>query len=395
MGVLFSGLSSIRDVDYESDPWPVTDEDGYYQSYKENGTWINWWQRDIPSPMTILAGFAFNEDQSGIPKSSVLDEKLPVTKPYWLTEHTTSLKDTKDDLKATWIGHATVLAEIDGATVLTDPIFSQRCSMVQWAGPKRYRPPACTIDELPDVIDAVVISHTHYDHLDLNSVRQLHQRYKDQLHWFVPRDTRSWFESIGISNDNIHDMVWWQSKTLPLSAGKSQDLASGNDGARIVFTPGNHWSGRGILDRNKALWGSWLVIGSKGSKFWFGGDTGYSDVFKQIGKKYGPIDLSAIPIGAYNPRPTMKFVHVDPEEAIKIHYDLKSKVSFGIHWATFKLTLEHYMEPKERIAQMVEENPGMAPFLVPNIGETVQGESRFFSKKIESNSAMETQILFE
>ena len=90
-----------------------------------------------------------------------------------------------------------------------------------------------------------------------------------------------------------------------------------------------------------------MVIGSKGNKFWFGGDTAYSDVFKQIGQKFGPIDISAIPIGAYNPRPTMKFVHVDPDEAVKIHYDLKSKMSFGIHWATFKLTLEHYMEPKQ------------------------------------------------
>jgi len=394
MGVLFSGLSSIRDVDYEGEPWPVTDDNGYYQSYKNNGSsWINWWHRDMPSPMTIGAGFLFNEDQSSIPRASTLDKTLPVSKPYWL-KNPTSQKDTKDGLKATWIGHATVLAEIDGATVLTDPIFSQRCFPVQWAGPKRYRPPACTIEELPDTIDAVVISHTHYDHLDLNSVKKLNQRYEDRLHWFVPGGSRSWFESTGIPSDNIHDMVWWQSKTMPLSGGKAQDTDSASDdAARIIFTPANHFSRRGLLDHNKALWGSWLVIGSKGSKFWFGGDTAYSDVFKQIGKRFGPIDLSAIPIGAYNPRPTMKFVHVDPEEAIKIHYDLKSKISFGIHWATFKLTLEHYMEPKERIVQMVAENPGMAPFLVPNIGETVQGENRFFAE--DKTATVETQILSE
>ena len=145
--------------------------------------------------------------------------------------------------------------------------------------------------------------------------------------------------------------------------------------AKIVFTPANHWSGRGICDRNKALWGSWLVIGSKGDKFWFGGDTAYSDVFKQIGHKFGPIDLCAIPIGAYNPRTTLKYVHVNPEEAVKIHKDLKSKTSFGIHWGTFKLTLEYYMEPKEKILQLTSENPDMTPFLVPNIGETVNGKT--------------------
>jgi len=386
MGVLFSGLSSIRDVDYEGEPWPVTDEEGYYQSYKNNGSaWVNWWQRDMPSGLTIMAGFAFNEDQSNIPRASELDKTLPVSKPYWLndSEPIDQKDSTQDNLKATWIGHATVLVEIDGATVLTDPIFSRRCFPVQWAGPKRYRPPACTVQELPEIVDAVVISHTHYDHLDLNSVKQLHQRYEDRIHWFVPGGSRSWFESLGISSENIHDLVWWQSKVMPLSGGKIQDPNS-EDSARIVFTPGNHWSGRfPPLDRNKALWGSWLVVGSKGSKFWFGGDTAYSDVFKQIGKKFGPIDLSAIPIGAYNPRPTMKFVHVDPEEAIKIHYDLKSKMSFGIHWAAFKLTLEHYMEPKERILQMVAENPGMPPFLVPNIGETVQGKNVVLSDKTE------------
>ena len=156
------------------------------------------------------------------------------------------------------------MAEIDGATVLTDPIFSQRCFPVQWAGPKRYRPPACTVEELPEIVDAVVISHTHYDHLDTNSVKQIHQRYKNQIHWFVPSGSRSWFESFGILSDNIHDMVWWQSKVMPLCNGKPQNPTESGV-AQIVFTPGNHFSRRGLLDHNKSLWGSWLVIGSKGN----------------------------------------------------------------------------------------------------------------------------------
>ena len=182
------------DVDYEGDPWPVKDEKGYYQSFKENGKWVNHWHKDMPSPFAIGAGFMFSEDESNIPSDScfsgsgsgkcALDETLPVHKPYWLRDEATTNQSTdtksstvnKSDLRATWIGHATVLAEVDGATVLADPIFSDRCFPVQFMGPKRYRPPACTIEELPEVIDAVVISHTHYDHMDLNSIVSLHKK---------------------------------------------------------------------------------------------------------------------------------------------------------------------------------------------------------------------------
>ena len=380
MGALFSGLSTLKDVDYEGEPWPVTDEEGYYQSYKENGAWVNWWHRDMPSPLSIMAGFIFTEDASNIPSQTcttgqkcALDDSLPITKPKWLNA------SEKNAVRATWIGHATVLAEIDGAVIITDPMFSQRCSPVQFMGPKRYRPPACTIDELPQILDAVVISHTHYDHLDIDSVEKLHQRYGDKLHWFVPSGSKSWFEDRGLASNNIHDMVWWQSTEMPLVGGEAQDH-NDEKAARIIFTPANHFSRRGVMDKNTALWGSWLVIGSNGNKFWFGGDTAYSDVFKQIGKRYGPIDLSAIPIGAYHPRQTMKFVHVDPEEAVKIHYDLKSKTSFGIHWGTFKMTPEYYLEPKERILQIAQENPGMAPFLLPNLGENVSTQKQTKSK---------------
>jgi N-acyl-phosphatidylethanolamine-hydrolysing phospholipase D len=169
-------------------------------------------------------------------------------------------------------------------------------------------------------------------------------------------------------------MVWWQEVKMPMSGGQPQDPTNDNT-PKIIFTPGNHYSRRGIVDHNKALWGSWTVIGNQGHKFWFGGDTAYSDVFKQIGKRYGPFDMSAIPIGAYNPRETMKFVHVNPEEAVKIHQDIQSKLSFGIHWGTFKLTLEHFMEPKKIINQLTTADVNLAPFKTPNIGETIEANS--------------------
>ena len=178
--------------------------------------------------------------------SSALDETLPVRRPYWLRDEGEggdgSARKNKSRVgspgaRATWIGHATVLAEVDGAVVLTDPIFSQRASAVQWLGPKRYRQPgttlnswrkllfnkhtvfsfkACDIGELPEKVDAVVISHNHYDHLDYNSVASLSKRYKDKLHWFVPKDMGSWFTgNFQIKEENVHELVWWEEKTLP------------------------------------------------------------------------------------------------------------------------------------------------------------------------------------
>ena len=349
------GILVPDDIDFSSDFWPVTDDQGLYQSYKVSGSWYNHWQRNKPGLAAIMAGFAFNRDRSVIPNKEKLDETIPVQKPFWI-DHPEKLHS--EQIRVTWIGHASVLAEVDGSVILTDPIFSRRCSPVQWAGAKRYRRPACTIEELPK-IDAVVISHTHYDHLDYNSVLALNTKFGTNLQWFVPSGSKDWFEHCGIQSDSIHDMVWWQ--TVQMS-----------DGTTIVYTPANHWSKRTLTDTNKALWGSWLVIGKNGSKFWFGGDTAYSDVFKQIGDKYGPMDISAIPIGNYNPRETMKFLHANPQEALKIHQDLKSKLSFGIHWGTFKMMSgEPYLEPKEKTLELVSKNPQLAPFLVPTIGQSV------------------------
>ncbi len=144
-----------------------------------------------------------------------------------------------------------------------------------------------------------------------------------------------------------------------------------------MFTPSNHDSYRGVLDYNTVLWGSWVILGKEGHKMWFAGDTGYCDVFQQIGKRYGPFDLAAIPIGAYEPRLTFKFVHASPEEAVKIHHEVRSKKSFGIHWGTFKLSAEYYLEPRLKTMQIVNETNNakdkeVLNFLVPQHGETIE-----------------------
>jgi len=287
---------------------------------QEGGRWVNWWGRNRHGLWAILTNIWKEKDNSSIPEDQAeLDRTLPVRRPYWLQSELQTPADVgTPGVRATWLGHATVLAEVDGAIVLTDPIFSQRASMVQWAGPKRYRPPgsqqrpsiaqieaillaACNVSELPRKLHAVVISHNHYDHLDYNSVQALHARYGDSLQWFVPADMGAWFEdNHGVKAENVHELTWWQEKRLP-----------GHPNVTLALTPSNHWGRRGPMDENKALWGSWAIMGPK-HRFWFGGDTGYSDGFTQIGRRYGPFDLSAIPIGAYEPRWFMKFVHVNP-----------------------------------------------------------------------------------
>lgn len=354
-------------IDFKSEPWPEVDGNGYYQSYKKKGVWVNWWSRNKPSVFNIGASFMMAKDESGISDQQILERELPIETPYWLKPDNTQQVGSPG-VRATWLGHATVLAEVDGTVVLCDPIFSERASMFQWMGPKRYRPPACTVDQLPDQLDGVVISHTHYDHMDTNSIYQLHKKYPE-LQWYVPSGVKSWFQDSGIPESHVNEMVWWEESKLPRGEEAKK--------AKFVFTPSNHWSRRSANDENTCLWGSWTVIGSKGNKFWFGGDTAYSDVFEQIGRRFGHINLAAIPIGAYNPRKTMRFVHVNPEEAVQIHEDIGSLKSVGIHWGTFRLTYEHFLEPKNKILEMVNksklEEGKVLNFEVVNIGATVEG----------------------
>ncbi|XP_055332788.1 N-acyl-phosphatidylethanolamine-hydrolyzing phospholipase D-like [Paramacrobiotus metropolitanus] len=294
--------------------------------------WETWQDHGLTTMMSFLKIAATEMHKTGVPRNiDELNKVLPVFRP--------DFEPNPDGRpKVTWIGHATVVLQMDGITVLTDPIFSDRCSPVQFVGNKRYRPPACGIDALP-AIDAVVISHNHYDHLDLGSVRQLNARFGEKLRWYVPEGTAQWMRGNGC--ENVVEMNWWDENILP-----------GTD-VTFAFTPSQHWCKRTAFDYCKQLWGSWCVISPK-HRFFFGGDTGYCVGFKEIGDVYGPFDISAIPIGAYEPRWFMKFAHVNPEEAVKIHIDIKSRKSLGIHWGTFILTTEYFMDPPEKLKEALE-----------------------------------------
>lgn len=231
----------------------------------------------------------------------------------------------------TFINHASVLIQVDGLNILTDPIFSEYASPVSFAGPKRVRHPGIAFKDLPP-IDLVIISHNHYDHLDIPTLKKLSQRDRPMV--LAGLGNSLLFKQEGIKN--FQDMDW----------GENVDYK----GLKISFEPSQHWSARGWSDKRETLWGSFVLHSRKG-QIYFAGDTGYGDHFKEINQKYGPMYISLLPIGAYRPRWFMKFAHMNPAEALLAHRDLKSTHSIGIHFGTFKLTKEGVDHPVRDLEQ--------------------------------------------
>ncbi len=283
-----------------------------------------------------------------IPSGDSYDFPMAKNDPEFLKAN-----NTKKTL--TWIGHATMLFQIDGVNILTDPHFSDRSSPVQWAGPKRVVPPGISIEDLPP-IHIVFISHDHYDSLDKQSILNLYHREEGKnTRFFVPLGMKTWFESIGVNS--AIEMDWWDTYQI--------------DSLKIIATPMQHWGKRSPFSRNEHLWASWIVM-SRDFRFYFGGDTGYAAHFEETGNRYGPFDLALLPIGAYEPRWFMKNHHINPEEAVKAHIDLRARKSVGMHWGTFPLTDEPLDEPPRRLkAALKNEELSDEDFLVLQHGETI------------------------
>jgi L-ascorbate metabolism protein UlaG (beta-lactamase superfamily) len=234
-----------------------------------------------------------------------------------------------------WIGHSSVMVNHSNLTVLTDPQFSDYASPFSFMGPRRATPPPFKISELPP-LDVVVISHNHYDHLDEHSIRQI-SKYQPNVKFLVPLGLKKLLIEWGATD--VTELDWWQSVIIK--------------GATFQPTPVQHWSKRSAFDRNKTLWAGWFTQWQDFS-FYFAGDTGYSDDFKDVSKRLGRPDLAAIPIGAYEPRKFMKSSHINPEEAVKVFEDLDAKYAIAVHWGTFKLTLEKMDEPPRKLEQALE-----------------------------------------
>ncbi len=276
--------------------------------------------------------------------------------------HFEPLPSAPPDLKAlrrnhhgatvTWIGHSTLLVQLDGVNLLTDPIWSQRMGPLSGTvGVRRFTPPAIALEDLPP-IDVVLISHDHYDHLDEPTVLRLAEAFNPLF--VVPLGIKEWLADRGITN--VVELDWSESISIK--------------GLHIVCAPAQHGSGRSLTDGGRRLWASWAVIGTK--RFYFAGDSGYASHFEMIGHALGPFDLAALPIGSYTPRVIAKPVHMSPEEALQAWRDLRATDFIGIHWGTYKLAREPYDEPPQRIAAEVarlEVDP--ARIWLPKPGETL------------------------
>lgn len=254
-------------------------------------------------------------------------------------------------LRVTWLGHSTTLVEIDGYRVLTEPVWSERASPVTWLGPKRWYAPPIALHELP-AIDAVVISHDHYDHLDYPTIAAM----KDwKTTFFVPLGVGAHLEYWGVPAERIVELDWWQRKSL------------GN--LELVATPSRHASGRVLWDKDAKLWAGWVVIGPK-HRVYYSGDTGLFPAMRDIGSKLGPFDLTMFEVGQYNP--AWPDWHIGPEQAVEAHQWVGGKVFLPVHWGLFTLAYHGWTEPVERVLAARERFP--AEVMTPRPGESVEPE---------------------
>ncbi|BET69460.1 MBL fold metallo-hydrolase [Opitutales bacterium ASA1] len=275
--------------------------------------------------------------------------------PAWVENTTTPNLPASvptNQIALTFVNHATFLIQFDGLNILTDPIWSKRASPVRWAGPKRVRAPGIAFEDLPK-IDLILISHNHYDHLDLDTLKRLHKKFAPKI--LVPIGDRTLVKSAGYKD--IVELDWWESVDI-------------EPGVAVTFAPAQHQANRGVFDRQSSLWGSYLVKAGE-KKIYFGGDTGYSPHFAEIKARLGSPDLALLGIGSYEPRWFMKGIHMNPAEAVLAHRDLGARHSVGMHYGTFQLSAEPIDQPpKDLLTALTDAGVPEADFITLNEGQT-------------------------
>ncbi len=252
-----------------------------------------------------------------------------------------------DSIVVTFVNHSTFLIQTRGLNILTDPIWSKRASPVSFIGPKRMRPPGIRFEDLPTV-DIILLTHNHYDHLDIETLKKLSAEYNPKI--FCPLGVGKYLEKKGIGN--ISEMDWW-------------DEIGIDQGVSLLCTPAQHFSGRGMFDRDRTLWSGFALRTEKGS-IYYSGDTGYGDFFKEIAQRISPVRLSFLPIGAFKPEWFMSSIHTSPEDAVRIHQILNSPQSIGMHFGTFPLADDGMDEPEMTLKDVLKkegipENEFIAP----------------------------------
>jgi L-ascorbate metabolism protein UlaG (beta-lactamase superfamily) len=260
-------------------------------------------------------------------------------------------------LRITWVGHSSLLIEIDGKRILTDPVWSQRASFLSFMGPKRFFDAPLALNKLPP-LDAVIVSHDHYDHLDKNTIRFF---AGSEIPFYCSLGVGEYLENFGIVKNFITEMDWGESVMI------------GND-CVLTATPARHFSGRGIINRNETLWSSFVIKGFKHNIF-FGADSGFFSGFADIGNIYGPFDLTMLEIGAYGRY--WPDIHMGPDNAANAHLALKGKLMMPIHWGTFNLAPHAWYEPIERLLQIAKEKK--IELFVPKPGNPTEVDGAYNS----------------
>ena len=258
------------------------------------------------------------------------------------------------DVRITFVNHSTFLIQTDGFNILTDPVWSDRTSPVSWAGPKRMRPPGLRFEDLPK-IDAVIISHNHYDHLDLPTLEKIFEKYSPRI--VAPLGIKRFLESKGM---NVEEVDWWDEVHL-------------NDAISVHPVPAQHFSGRGMFDRNATLWCGFVIKTNRGNLY-FAGDTGYGErTIREIANRHSPIRAAMLPIGAYKPEWFMSPIHISPEGAVKIHMELKAEISIAMHFGTFPLADDGQFDPVEDLKiAMKKHSISPEEFLILKEGEYLE-----------------------
>ncbi|MDA8792980.1 MBL fold metallo-hydrolase [Bacteriovoracaceae bacterium] len=288
----------------------------------------------------------------GAGKDRVPKDLLPEIKP----DMKEFLK-ASNEIKIVWFGHSSFLLNLDGKIVLVDPVFSGAASPVSFMV-KRFQAPVLKLEELPE-IDYILISHDHYDHLDMESIKFFVSK---NVKFVTPLGVGSHLQSWGIEKNRITEKDWWQSAQF--------------DGIKFIATPAQHFSGRDGIHQNDTLWASW-VIQSEKHNIYFSGDSGYDTHFKEIGEKFGPFDIAFIESGQYNEK--WKEVHMMPEEAIIAFKELKAKKYFPVHWGMFELAMHSWYEPIERVYNLAQKNN--VDLIAPKIGQIVEPNQSYRFEK--------------
>lgn len=306
---------------------------GKFQNLVPTATGIQDWS-EVPELMIKF----FRKEKGQVP-----DWEIPVMP----VDSMEIVETPTSESKLTWFGHSAFLLELDGEKILIDPMLGEVPAPAPFLGGKRFsKSLPIAIEKLPE-IDAIIISHDHYDHLDYGSIKQLKEKTK---HFYVPLGIGAHLESWGVEPEKITELDWWE-ETM-------------HKHIKLAATPSRHFSGRGLTDGNQTLWASWVILGHK-EKIFFSGDGGYFDGFKKIGERYGPFDLAMVECGQYNER--WADIHMMPEETAQACADVKGKVLLPMHWGAFKLALHSWTDPIERVTQKAKELN--IPVTTPRIGE--------------------------